>query len=48
MGLITRIGMLVTSNLNAIFVKAEDPAKILKQLINDMREDGSISVKQRV
>jgi phage shock protein A len=28
MGLINRIGMLVTSNLNAIVTKAEDPEKI--------------------
>ncbi|WP_434685445.1 PspA/IM30 family protein [Pseudanabaena minima] len=39
MGLITRIGMLVKSNLNAIVAKAEDPAKILKQSINDMQRD---------
>jgi len=39
MGLITRIGMLVTSIQNAIVAKAEEPAKILKQSIIDMRED---------
>jgi len=39
MGLINRIGMLVTSNLNAIVTKAEDPEKILEQSINDMEAD---------
>ncbi|PZU93411.1 MAG: hypothetical protein DCE90_16730 [Pseudanabaena sp.] len=39
MGLITRIGMLVKSNLNAIVTKAKDPAKILEQSINYMEEE---------
>jgi phage shock protein A len=39
MGLITRIGMLVKSNVNAIVTAAEDPEKILEQSINDMQED---------
>ena len=39
MGLITRIGIFVKSNVNAIVRAAEDPEKILEQSINDMEED---------
>jgi phage shock protein A len=39
MGFFTRIGMLVKYIANAIVAKAEEPAKILKQSIIDMRED---------
>lgn len=39
MGFIDRIVMLFKSNVNAIVTKAEDPAKILDQSINDMQED---------
>ncbi len=39
MGLPERIIMLLKSNLNAIVSAAEDPEKILEQLIFDMQED---------
>jgi len=39
MRLITRIGMLVKSNVNAIVTAAKDPEKILEQSIIDMQED---------
>lgn len=39
MGLITRIGIFVKSNVNAIVRAAEDTEKILEQSINDMEED---------
>jgi phage shock protein A len=39
MGLPERIIMVLKSNLNAIVSAAEDPEKILEQLIFDMQED---------
>ena len=38
MGIWARISTLVKSNINAMISKAEDPEKILNQLIIDMRE----------
>ena len=38
MGIWARISTLVKSNINALISKAEDPEKILNQLIIDMRE----------
>ncbi len=38
MGIWSRISTLVKSNINAMISKAEDPEKILNQLIVDMRE----------
>lgn len=38
MGIWSRISTLVKSNINALISKAEDPEKILNQLIIDMRE----------
>jgi len=39
MGFIDRLVMVAKSNLNEIVTKAEDPAKILEQSINDMEEN---------
>jgi phage shock protein A len=39
MGLITRIGILVKSNINAIVTAAKDPKKILEQSIIEMQEE---------
>lgn len=47
MGIFDRIGMLVRSNLNAAVSQAEDPEKILNQLLIDMR-DQFIQAKQQV
>ncbi|PIE19157.1 MAG: hypothetical protein CSA66_02995 [Proteobacteria bacterium] len=38
MGIWSRVSTLVKSNINALISKAEDPEKILNQLIIDMRE----------
>ena len=40
MGLFDRIGLLLRSNVNAAVSKAEDPEKILEQLLIDMRAAG--------
>ena len=47
MGLFDRIGLLVRSNVNAAVSKAEDPEKILEQLLIDMR-DQFIKAKEQV
>lgn len=47
MGLFDRIGLLLRSNVNAAVSKAEDPQKILEQLLIDMR-DQFIQAKQQV
>lgn len=47
MGLFDRIGLLVRSNVNAAVSKAEDPQKILEQLLIDMR-DQFIKAKEQV
>ncbi|MFQ5809256.1 MAG: PspA/IM30 family protein, partial [Armatimonadota bacterium] len=39
MGLLERIRSLVSSNINDVLEKAEDPEKVLTQLIADMQED---------
>jgi len=39
MGLSDRIGMVVKSSVNALVTAAEDPEKILEQVIIDMQED---------
>ncbi|MSP92755.1 MAG: PspA/IM30 family protein [Myxococcales bacterium] len=46
MSLFDRIGMLVRSNLNASVSKAEDPEKILNQLLIDMRDQFMEAKKQ--
>lgn len=38
MGILERIGLIVKSNINALLSKAEDPEKILNQLMFDMQE----------
>ena len=51
MSIWSRISTLVKSNINAMISKAEDPEKILNQLIIDMREhrrsrlDGSNTIE---
>jgi phage shock protein A len=47
MSLFERIGLLVRSNLNSAVSKAEDPEKILNQLLIDMR-DQFIEAKKQV
>ncbi|MFB6262267.1 MAG: PspA/IM30 family protein [Bradymonadaceae bacterium] len=47
MGIFSRIGTLVKANINDLISKAEDPEKILNQLIEDMR-DQLISAKKEV
>ncbi|MBM4345211.1 MAG: PspA/IM30 family protein [Deltaproteobacteria bacterium] len=47
MSLFDRIGLLVRSNLNALVSNAEDPEKILNQLLIDMR-DQFIEAKKQV
>lgn len=47
MSLFDRIGLLVRSNLNSAVSKAEDPEKILNQLLIDMR-DQFIEAKKQV
>ncbi len=47
MSLFDRIGLLVRSNINAMVAKAEDPEKILNQLLIDMR-DQFIEAKKMV
>jgi phage shock protein A len=39
MGILERIGLIVKSNINALLSKAEDPEKILNQLLFDMQEN---------
>ena len=38
MGVFGRLGTLIKSNINDLISRAEDPEKILTQLIVDMRE----------
>lgn len=47
MGLFDRIGLLLRSNVNAAVSQAEDPEKILEQLLIDMR-DQFIKAKEQV
>lgn len=47
MSLFDRIGLLLRSNINSMVSKAEDPEKILNQLLIDMR-DQFIQAKQQV
>ena len=47
MSIFDRIGMLLRSNVNSMIDKAEDPQKILDQLLIDMR-DQFIQAKQQV
>ena len=47
MSIFDRIGLLLRSNVNAMVDKAEDPQKILDQLLIDMR-DQFIQAKQQV
>ena len=47
MGVFSRLGTLIKSNINDLISKAEDPEKILNQLILDMREQ-LISAKKQV
>jgi len=47
MSLFDRIGLLLRSNINAMVSKAEDPEKILNQLLIDMR-DQFIEAKKQV
>jgi len=47
MSIFDRIGLLVRSNVNAAVSSAEDPEKILEQLLIDMR-DSFVSAKQQV
>lgn len=46
MGLFDRIGLLMRSNVNSMISKAEDPEKILNQLLIDMREQFIAAKKQ--
>ena len=39
MGIITRFGDIMRSNVNALLDKAEDPAKMVDQILRDMRAD---------
>ena len=47
MGIWSRISTLIKSNINAMISKAEDPEKILTQLIIDMRE-GFVEARKQV
>jgi phage shock protein A len=47
MGVFSRLGTLIKSNINDLISKAENPEKILNQLILDMREQ-LISAKKQV
>jgi len=47
MGLLDRVGLLVRSNLNDILDRAEDPEKVLKQLLLDMHNQ-LVQVKTQV
>lgn len=47
MGVFTRLGTLLKSNINDLISRAEDPEKILNQLILDMREQ-LIEAKKQV
>ena len=47
MSLFNRIGLLLRSNINSMVSKAEEPEKILNQLLVDMREQ-FISAKKQV
>ncbi|MCB9739940.1 MAG: PspA/IM30 family protein [Deltaproteobacteria bacterium] len=46
MSLFNRIGLLLRSNINSMVSKAEDPEKILNQLLIDMREQFITAKKQ--
>ncbi len=46
MGLFDRIGLLLRSNINAMVSSAEEPEKILNQLLIDMREQFIAAKKQ--
>lgn len=57
MGLIDRIAMLVRANLNDLIDRAEDPEKVIKQLLIDMRQQltqaksesvGTVAAEKRV
>ena len=37
MGIFSRLGTLIKSNLNDLISKAEDPEKMLNQVLNDMK-----------
>ncbi|MFO0606003.1 MAG: PspA/IM30 family protein [Polyangiales bacterium] len=39
MGILDRLGRTIKSNLNALIDKAEDPAKVIAQTIEDMQEE---------
>jgi len=39
MGILERLGRTIKSNLNALIDKAEDPAKVIAQTIEDMQEE---------
>jgi phage shock protein A len=47
MGILSRISKVLESNLNALVDKAEDPAKILDQAIEDMKK-GRMEAKQAI
>jgi phage shock protein A len=47
MGVLGRLGTVLKSNINALINKAEDPQKMLDQIIMDMQED-LIEVKREV
>ena len=47
MGLLDRVGTLIRANLNDMLDRAEDPEKVLKQLILDMNNQ-LIQVKTQV
>src|SRR5262249_34699519 len=46
MGVFSRVSDLIAANLNALLDRAEDPEKMLTQLIRDM-EQGLVSARQR-
>ena len=47
MGIFSRIGTLIKSNLNDLISKAEDPQKMLNQLVADMQNQ-LIEAKKQV
>lgn len=51
MGILSRIGTLVRSNINDLIDRAEDPEKIIKQIILDMEEsvrDGKVALASTI